>query len=133
MVIQIINLDKCIKKFGDISGIDFTPELTEATNKVKRTAQELVAVYGGQNTKAQPPYNKNVVQGYLKRNIKSKVDKRNNVGYVYTNVDYAIYQEFGTSRQKGTPFMSPAMNINRAGINSSMEKYIREQLALKVQ
>jgi len=25
-----------------------------------------------------------------------------------TNVEYAIYQEFGTSRQSGTPFLRPA-------------------------
>jgi len=27
---------------------------------------------------------------------------------VQTNVEYAVYQEMGTSRQKGTPFMKPA-------------------------
>lgn len=34
----------------------------------------------------------------------------NDTMVVQTNVEYAIYQEFGTSRQRGTPFMRPAGN-----------------------
>src|SRR6185369_2539391 len=33
---------------------------------------------------------------------------------VGTNVEYAAYQEFGTRHQKGTPFLTPASDEQRA-------------------
>lgn len=45
--------------------------------------------------------------GRLQNSIKhERVDDETEA--VQTNVEYAVYQEMGTSRQKGTPFMRPA-------------------------
>lgn len=36
-------------------------------------------------------------------------DSRGLVGFVGTNVEYAIYQEFGTRYQRGQPYLRPAL------------------------
>ena len=88
------------------------PEIIEATRKVQRTAKDLAPVD----------------TGVLKGSIRTKKYPKEQSGVVYTTVEYAPYQEFGTSRMSAQPFMIPAMNINRAGINQSMKKYLKEQL-----
>lgn len=121
MVIRIANLDKCIKKFGDISGIDLMPEITEATIKVQRTAKDLVPID----------------TGALQKSIHRKTYKKYQSGIVYTTLEYASYVEFGTVnkdgsvRMYGQPYMIPALDKNRAGINVSMKDYIRKQLKEK--
>ena len=115
MVIKVINLDKCIKKFGDISGIDLMPEITEAVRKVQRTARDIVPVDTGE----------------LQRSIRTKLYPKQNSGIVYTLLEYAPYIEFGTRKMVAQPFLIPAMNNNRAGINQSLKKYIKEQLKSK--
>ena len=115
MVIKIINFDKCLKSFGDISGIDITPEISEATKKVMRSARDLSPVD----------------TGALKGSIKSKVKNRgksNVTGIVFTVLEYAPHQEFGTVKMEAQPFMRPAININRVGIYQSLKKYIREEI-----
>lgn len=116
MVIKIINLDKCIAKFGNIAGIDLMPEILEATRKVQQSAKDLA------------PFD----TGALKGSIKRKMYPKEQSGVVYTVLEYAPYQEFGTRRMKAQPFMIPAMNMNRAGINQSMKKYIKDQLKAKI-
>lgn len=91
------------------------PEITEATAKVQRTAKDLA------------PYD----TGDLYRSIHRKMYPKQQSGVVYTTLEYAPYQEFGTSKMQPQPFMIPAMNINRAGINQSMKKYLKEQLKSK--
>lgn len=119
MVIKVINLDKCIKKFGDIGDIDLTPEITEATAKVQKTAKELA------------PYDTGDLFRSIHRTIRDK-GSRNVTGVVYTTLEYAPYQEFGTVKMEAKPFMRPAMNINRAGIYQSMKKYIRDEIKKKI-
>lgn len=115
MLIKVLNLDKCIKKFGNIKDIDLMPEIIEATRKVQRTAKDLAPVD----------------TGALKGSIRTKMYPKQQSGVVYTLLEYAPHQEFGTSKMKAQPFMIPAMNINRAGINQSMKKYLKEQLKAK--
>lgn len=124
MVIKVINLDKCISKFGDISGIDLMPEIKESARKVQRSAKEIAPKDTGD----------------LARSIHVKHYPSQQSSVVYTTLDYAPHQEFGfTVRKKdGTkvavpaqPYMRPAMNMHRAGITQSMKKYLREQLRKK--
>ena len=132
MVIRIANLDKCIKKFGDISGIDLMPEITEATIKVQRMAKDLAPV-GTPESTGIPGY----VGGTLMRSIHRKMYPKYQSGIVYTTLEYASYVEFGTVnkdgsvRMYGQPYMIPALDKNRAGINVSMKDYIRKQLKEK--
>ncbi len=115
MLVKIINLDKCIKKFGNISDIDLMPEIARATRKVQRSAKDLAPVD----------------TGILRASIKTRLLPKQEAGVVFTPVEYAPYQEFGTSKMPPSPFMIPAMNINRAGINQSMKAYLKNQMKQK--
>jgi len=129
MVIKIINLDKCIKAFKGYEKVDLTPEITEATRKVHRSARDFAPVYP--SPKVRGRIDPTHVGGNLKASIHMKVKdkgKTSVTGVVYTTTNYAVYQEFGTRYQEGTPFMIPAMNKHRAGIHQSMKKYLREEL-----
>lgn len=123
MLIKIVNLDKCIKKFGDLKGINLMPEIKEGARKVQRTAKDLAPVGTPESTGI-----KGYVGGTLKKSISMKSYPKQQSAIVYTIVDYAPYQEFGTSKMEAQPFLIPAMNINRIGINQSMQKYIRDYL-----
>lgn len=140
MVIKIINLQKAIDKFGDISDIDLMPEIKEATYKVKTAAKDLSPVD----------------TGALKGSIRHKLYPKQQAGVVYTTLEYAPHQEFGYTRKvskgdkimvygkwrtatkdftvvySGKPFMRPAMNMHRAGIQQSLKKYIKQELAKRV-
>jgi len=101
---------------GDISGIDLMPEINEGARKVQRTARDIVPVD----------------TGILKASIKVKSYPKQQSAVVFTTTEYATYVEFGTRKMRAQPFMTPAININRAGINQSMKKYLREKLAAKL-
>jgi HK97 gp10 family phage protein len=123
MLIKVINLDKCIKKFGDIGDLDLTPEIIEGARKVQGTAKKLAPVGTPESTGI-----KGYVGGTLRASISRKLYKQQQSAIVYTLVEYASYQEFGTSKMEAQPYLIPAMNINRAGIQQSMKKYIRDHL-----
>lgn len=124
MVIKILRLDKLIEKFGDISKIDLTPELREATIKVQRTAKDLAP----NNTGFTPSEAKSRSTGQLKRSIKRRVNKRGQFGMVYSDVEHAVYNEYGTKKMVAQPFLRPAMNTHRLGIHQSMKKFIKDEL-----
>lgn len=44
---------------------------------------------------------------------------------VGTNLDYAIWQEYGTSRMAAQPYMRPALNLNRDSIIRTIAATIR--------
>lgn len=115
MVIKVINLHKCIKKFGDISGIDVMPVIKEGTREVQRTARDIVPVD----------------TGTLKRSIHTQMYPKQNAGIVYTTTEYASYVEFGTSRMRAQPYMTPAMNAHRKEIKQNMVSFLKTKLREK--
>jgi HK97 gp10 family phage protein len=116
MVIKVINLKSTLDKFGKVSDIDIMPEIKEATYKVKRAAKDLVPVD----------------TGALKGSIRHKLFSKEQTGVIYTTLEYAPHQEFGTRYMPAQPFMRPAMNMHRAGIQQSLKKFMREEIAKKV-
>ena len=109
-----------------MEGIDFMPEIIEGVRKVQASAKDLCPVYPSPKVKGRiDPHH---VGGQLRESIHTKMYPAQQSGIVYTITEYGIYQEFGTRYQDGTPFMIPAMNMHRAGINQSMKKYLRDQL-----
>ena len=112
MVIKILNLDKCIKKFDDISRINLMPEITKSAIKVQRSARDIVPVD----------------TGLLKASIARKNLPQEQAAIVYTVVEYAPYVEFGTRYQVAQPFMSPALEMNKKSIQASMRSFIRQEL-----
>lgn len=127
MVIKILDLDKCIKKFKNLEGVDLMPEIRKGTYKVQKTAVALAPVGTPESTGV-----KGYVGGTLKSSIRVSISKKEQYGMVYTNLEYAIYQEFGTRFQKGTPFLLPAMKIEKQGIIRNMRDYLKKQTREKV-
>lgn len=48
---------------------------------------------------------------------------------VGTNVEYAVYHEFGTSRMAARPFLRPAVDEHRAEIRKAFADQIRRALS----
>ena len=102
-----------MKKFGDISNIDINPAISDATIMVQRAAKDFAPVD----------------TGMLMNSIHRRMDKGQSTGIVYTTTEYGVYQEFGTRKMAAHPFMLPAINQNRAGINVLLSSYIRKRLS----
>lgn len=67
--------------------------------------------------------------GNLRASIVSEVrdDVRDRVaGYVGTNVEYAPFQEFGTSRMDAQPFLRPAIEAHRGQIRGEFRQAVDE-------
>lgn len=58
--------------------------------------------------------------GRLKNSIKSEVD--GDFAIIGTAVEYAPYQELGTSRMKAQPYLRPAVNQSQGNIKKIIEK-----------
>ena len=54
----------------------------------------------------------------------------NNSAHVGTATDYAIYQEFGTSRQAAQPYLRPAVDLvsNRKSTADVIAEYFNDEL-----
>jgi HK97 gp10 family phage protein len=62
--------------------------------------------------------------GYLKGSIQERIEKDRAI--VFSNMEYAIYNEYGTSRMGAQPFMRPAINENRKNlVDLWLEKFRR--------
>lgn len=80
------------------------------------------------------------VSGKLRQGLKiSKVKKKGNVKYVLVGVDksdnsdifYAKFLEFGTSKMSARPFLGPAYNKNKNQVIETLKSELREGLGLK--
>jgi HK97 gp10 family phage protein len=49
-------------------------------------------------------------------------------GQVGTQTEYAPFQEFGTVKMKAQPFLTPALNANKATVKSLIESSIKKEL-----
>jgi HK97 gp10 family phage protein len=114
MVIKTIGLDECISKIRHIKGISIYKPIKDSTLQVQQIAKDLAPVK----------------TGHLRRNILTEVtgEGYDVVGKVYNAVEYAMYQEFGTSRMAGNPFLRPAVIVARKSIQERMKKYLKGEL-----
>lgn len=58
--------------------------------------------------------------------IKPTSDK--DAAYIGTNVEYAPFLEFGTSKMDAQPFLRPALDNNKAKVARLMKKIIRDAI-----
>ncbi len=67
------------------------------------------------------------IGGTLKNSISHAVVESENAAYIGTNVEYAPYQEFGTSRGiKGKHFLQFGATAHQAEYKSLLEQYLKE-------
>lgn len=130
MVIQVLNLDKCMKKFAGIGNIDMSKPIMVATRIVQARAKTLCPNFTGITPSGKPSQS----TGHLRRSIHTKpwlTRKYNFGGVVYTATEYAPYVEFGTSRMMAQPFMIPAVKMEEKNIGKLISTWARNQLKAK--
>lgn len=149
--IEILNIDRLVKKLDKIANADLTDKMNKA-----------VALVHGQ-AKALAPSDTGTLRASIHMEVKG--DKKKIVGRVYTNLNYAPYVEFGTGikgngtypykikgfslsykstpwvftpdggetfyRTKGQvaqPYMYPALKRNEKKIQSMFKDAVKEQI-----
>lgn len=130
-VVAIKNLDRCIEKFEKAGDVDLKPVISKLTRIVQRDAKILAPVDTG-------TLMNHIFAKTLSGETASKAGLGSNaIGVVYTNIEYAIYQEYGWSRDlkdgrhiiySGKPFMRPALQKNEQLIERSVENYLSNKL-----
>ena len=63
--------------------------------------------------------------GALRNSITYAVDQRNYDVYIGTNLDYAIYQELGTSKIKGKHFLQFGATAHADAYQRILENYLK--------
>jgi len=67
--------------------------------------------------------------GRLRSSINTEAQGENTV-IVAPHVDYAIYQEFGTKNQSGTPFMKPGFEQSRQPAIDHIKSKLKAEMGL---
>ena len=104
--------------------VTFNDNSQEAKEKLKQNilrACEAVGLYvEGESKKLSP-----IDTGNLRGSIEHDSDAEQGIARIGTNVEYAIYQEFGTRFQKGMPFLRPAAENNVDRIKKIVGDYLK--------
>jgi len=96
--------------------------LKEMTPAIRKAIERFL-IKAGTVVKASAKANAPVRTGRLRDSISSKVDKVRQEAVIGPNVEYAIYQEFGTKYMKAQPYMRPALEDN---IDNIRDIFVRE-------
>jgi len=103
MAVEIKGLDSLMRKLDRMGG-NVLDALEKATKQTSLAAQ------------ADARYNAPVDTGNLKQSISTEHARSTEAATstVYTNVEYALYQEMGTVNMAAHPYMMPALNANKS-------------------
>ena len=97
---------------GNVKVTSHVKEVIEAKNEAIARALEAIGIQAEGDVAELAP----VDTGRLRDSITHEVDESEEAVYVGTNVEYAAYQEYGTSKMKPHPFLKP-------GIMNNLETY----------
>ena len=98
---------------------DNTEEIKDIVRAQVRVALEAVGMQAEGYAKRKCP----VDTGNLRNSITHTSD--DDTAYIGTNVEYAPYVEYGTSRTKAQPFLKPAANDHAPEYHDIFEFYLR--------
>ncbi|MCA1025784.1 HK97 gp10 family phage protein [Cytobacillus kochii] len=62
--------------------------------------------------------------GYLRRNIKSKIENGGHIGVVTSNAEYGDKVEYGTSKTPAQPYFNPAYERNIVEFKSRLKDIV---------
>lgn len=113
------------KKEGYEASILFAGVDTYLKSELSK-AIEAAAIFVEGSAKKKSP----VDLGLLRASISHRTILKANIvnGEIGTNVEYAPFQEFGTSKMKAQPFLTPALNENKATIQKIINNTLKEAL-----
>lgn len=63
--------------------------------------------------------------GNLRNSITHTVDTKEQVTYIGTNVEYAAYVEFGTSKMRAQPYLQPAVYNHADEYQEIVESFLK--------
>lgn len=117
--IGIVGLGKTINKFKNIEKLDLSVAFNNATVKVQRKAKDYAPVDTGR-----------LYGSIMRKPYKGETYK--NGGLVYTNTEYAVYQEFGTKfmppSNNGRGFLRASVLDLDAEIKEDVKKFIQDKM-----
>jgi len=96
--------------------------LKEMTPAIRKAIERFL-IKAGAVIKSSAKANAPVKTGRLRDSISSNVDKVRNEVIIGPNVEYGVYQEFGTKYMKAQPYMRPALEDN---VDNIRDIFIRE-------
>lgn len=89
----------------EVSITSHKQEAIDLKNEAVARALETIGLVAERYTKEYAP----VDTGRLRNSISHETNSDESAVYIGTNVEYAPYQEFGTYKMAGTPFLRPAI------------------------
>ncbi len=110
---------------ADILAKAFLRKSVELDTLLKVAIEEGCIIVEGQAVTLAP-----VDTGLLRKSINHRVIDRKGypVGQIGTNVEYAPFQEFGTTKMKPQPFLLPALNQKRAQVKEVIARRLKTAL-----
>lgn len=103
----------------DIQITDNSAEFLAAMLRQKAAALEAMGLQGEGYAKGYAP----VDTGRLRNSISHTAD--DDAAYIGTNVEYAAYQELGTSRTAAQPYLRPAVELHGDEYKAIAEQYLK--------
>lgn len=105
---------------GSVKVTSHVKEVIEAKNNAIARALEAIGIQAEGDVAELAP----VDTGRLRDSITHEVDESEEAVYIGTNVEYAAYQEYGTSRMKAHPYLKPGIMNNLETYKEIAEKYL---------
>lgn len=97
----------------------------KSIEKALSNAEKVVLLGIGEYVEGQAKLLTPVNTGNLRGSISHQVNESNQSVMIGTNVEYAVYQEKGTSKQEAQPFLTPAVENNVANIKALAERLFK--------
>lgn len=105
---------------GSVKVTSHVKEVIEAKNDAIARALEAIGIQAEGDVAELAP----VDTGRLRDSITHETHAEEESVYVGTNVEYAAYQEYGTSRMRAHPFLKPGIMNNLETYKEIAEKYL---------
>jgi len=97
--------------------------LAKKNDKELRTVIQKAVIIVEGRAKENAPYEFGKLRASITHEVKST--SKGHIGKVGTDVEYAPFQEFGTSKMAAHPYLFPAMKMSREDIITLLEKAIK--------
>lgn len=93
---------------------------TKKIRKIQRVVMETVVNIDRKSKKFVP-----VLSGRLRSSIRWRLSGDKKSGQIFTNVNYAAFVEFGTTKQRKQPYMRPAALLEQRSYIQKMTQALR--------
>lgn len=116
--VEILNLDRLTRKLGDISRVNLETPMKRSAYLVENNAKRFAPVDTGR----------------LRNEIKNTVTRSGDsieakIGHFSPMLEYAPYQELGTSKMAGSPFLRPGLAYSKDQINKEFSSYVKTEIS----